>query len=181
MEKSELRKNLIMRLKGISEQERTQSDAAILQNLQALPEWKSAKTVSLFLGGGWEVRTDALFASAIAEGKRVCVPLCRGENMEMRFVRGKEDFVRSTLGVLEAKDTCPLCPPNEIDFLVLPCVACDKKHHRLGRGGGYYDRYLRLCPAPTAALCRKCVLQDALPSDEWDKSVTYVVTDGGIY
>lgn len=71
-------------------------------------------------------------------------------------------------------------PAGEIDFAIVPGVAFDRNLHRLGRGGGYYDRLLpRMhCPAVGAAFAWQIL--DEVPSEPWDRTVDAVVTPDGI-
>ena len=51
-------------------------------------------------------------------------------------------FVPDTMGIASPSSECPYLPPEQVDFAFIPCQAIDSTNHRLGRGGGFYDRFL---------------------------------------
>ena len=71
----------------------------------------------------------------------------------------------------------PVVSPGEIDLVLVPGLAFDRRGYRLGQGGGYYDRYLPQTKAVTVALCRSCFLLDAVPREEHDAPVDLVLTE----
>ena len=79
----------------------------------------------------------------------------------------------------------PLFPPpafpaaerDEIGLAVVPCLAADRDAWRLGRGGGYYDRFLAEHPGRTACLCFRALLRADLPMEETDIVMDLVISD----
>ena len=69
--------------------------------------------------------------------------------------------------------------PGELDLAVVPCVTTTTAGARLGYGGGYYDRFLRLHRCPAMCLCYGRILADELPTDEYDVRMDVVVTENG--
>ena len=70
--------------------------------------------------------------------------------------------------------------PGTLELAVVPCVTAAKDGARLGHGAGYYDRFLRLHACKTICLCYGKMLADALPMDEHDIWMDFVVTEAGI-
>ena len=80
--------------------------------------------------------------------------------------------------------------PCEIDFGVIPCVSCDMEGHRLGHGGGYYDRYLELAEKqvkslakkcfPRAVICRERLMTAKVPAEATDQKMDFVVNENKI-
>ena len=181
-QKKALRRELLATLKAITPAERLRSDALILQALRGMPSYQQASRLFLYVGTAWEVDTRPLIEEALAAGKQVAVPRCLPLGiMEACLIRNLDELrLVPPLGLWEPEEGAPVIEPALLDFAVIPCVACDRSGQRLGRGGGYYDRFLAEQSFTKAALCRQAVLQDSLPTEAFDQRVDYVVTDGGI-
>ncbi|HUU32395.1 MAG TPA: 5-formyltetrahydrofolate cyclo-ligase [Phycisphaerae bacterium] len=82
------------------------------------------------------------------------------------------------LGILEVPDAAPV-PVAEIDVVLVPCQAVDRRGNRLGKGGGFYDRFLADpdLRAETIALAFHEQLLDEVPVAEGDRRVRRLVTD----
>ena len=181
-EKSALRRTVLARLRAMDPAERSSSDREIRRRASQLPSYQDCTVFFCFVGAGWEVDTSPWIAQALAEGRRVSVPLCVGPGiMEARYIRSLEDLRPGAWGIPEPPADNPLCPPAEISFAAVPCVACGRDGIRLGRGGGYYDRFLAGSPFPAAVLCRETALLDRIPRAPWDRPADYVVTESRTY
>lgn len=181
-EKAALRKQTRLKRKQLTPAENAASDQAILERILGLPEYRSAATVFCFVSTPYEIDTLPLLQHALEQGKRLAVPLCVSDGiMEVREIRSLDDLAEGSFGILEPTADCPLVPAEEIDFGVIPCVCCDRQCRRLGKGGGYYDRYLAGRRFPAAAVCRESLLCEAVPTEPTDIPVDMVVTDQRIY
>ena len=177
-EKEALRRALLAKARGLSGAYRRESGAAICANVLEMPQYRRAKVVFAFVGGGWEVDTTPILQAVLAAGKRLCVPLCvEPGRMEARVIEDLSQLIPGSYGILEPPADSPLCPPEEIGFAAVPCLACTRVGIRLGRGGGYYDRFLAGRSFFAAALCREALLAESLPTDPWDMPVDAVVTE----
>ena len=156
-----------------------EESAAACANLIACPEYQRAHTIFCFVGAHAEFDTRAILTDALNSGKRVAVPLCMGRGlMEARQINALSDLVTTaSFGILEPAGRAPLILPEEIDFAVVPCLACDKRGFRLGHGGGYYDRYLENAKFAQALLCHSAQIVDRLPADAWDIAIRLIVTE----
>ena len=158
------------------------SDAAILDRLLSLPEYRSASFLFTYVSLGREVDTHALILHALGCGKRVAVPRCIGDGiMEFCEIRSLDEFAPGRMHIPEPGPGCVSIPLSAADFAVIPCVSCDRDRNRLGHGGGYYDRYLAQTSVPCAALCREALLLDAVCRESHDRSVDMVITERFIY
>ena len=70
---------------------------------------------------------------------------------------------------------------REIDFAVIPCVSCDREGHRLGQGGGFYDRFLAAYRGPAYLICRERLLRSEIPMEPHDAIIHWVVTEKTLY
>ena len=158
------------------------SSRAIAAHLLAMPEYQAAGTVFCFVGSEREIDTRPILEDALAAGKRLCVPLCTGPGiMELRQVTALDQLVPGAYGIPEPPAAAPEVGMDEVDFAVLPCVACNHLGQRLGRGGGYYDRFLSGYRGGTVLLCREKLIREEIPLEPWDMPVPWVLTERGLY
>ena len=155
------------------------SDRVIRERVRALPAWRQAGTVFLYVSVKTEPDTHALIEAALAEGKAVAAPRCLGAGvMEARRVESLDTLVPGAYGLPEPPADAPRIDPQTIDLAVIPCVAADRQGRRLGHGAGYYDRFLAATPAYRLCLCRGPALLDEIPAEAHDLGMDAVVTEG---
>lgn len=175
--KSELRQAYIARLQQSDVNTRLREEKALASKLYDQPEWMGAKVIALTLSQSFEIDTAPLILHARHEGRTVVVPRTL-PHRQMEFVELRENttFEETTFGILEPQDG-RVFGPDKIDLMVVPGVAFTPDGHRLGFGGGYYDRYLSKYPGKTISLALPTQLA---PADEWeneahDQRVDHVV------
>lgn len=151
--KAIIRQNMIKKLKNFDLLEKRHQTEMILSNLTASKTWKSAKKIALYLPQDFEFDLSALFNE---NDKIIVVPKTLPER-KMIFVRFDEkDLVRTKFGILEPTSNVAEIP----DLIVVPGLAWNSSNHRIGFGGGYYDRYLANFSGKTVSLAYDFQLQD---------------------
>lgn len=181
-EKARLRRQALDWLSRLSPQAKQAGDAALFRRFLDLSQVRRARVILLYYGMDTEPDTVQLLPSLWDMGKQVCLPRCLpGNQMEVRLVQRDSPLLRHPYGMLEPSPVCPLVPPDQVDLVLVPGLAFDRSGGRLGRGGGYYDRWLAGCSALTAALCRDGLLLEAIPRLPHDLGVDLVVTETGLY
>lgn len=156
--------------------------AALCAHLVRLPAFVRAGTVCCFVGLPDEPDTRPFLTAALEQGKTLCLPRVRGKGeLELCAVSSLADLTPGVFGILEPRADAPILPPEMLDLCVVPCLAGAPDGHRLGRGGGYYDRLLpRLRPDAAGVLaCRKALLFPLVPAGEQDAACSLVVTEEG--
>lgn len=181
-EKSALRKQIWAELAELSREELDASDAALFENFLSLPEVKRAKTIFAFWGiPGREPNTRLLIEKLLEQGKIVGLPrMLPGRQMEVRRYDPAIPMVKAAFGIEEPSTDCAIIPKEEIDFVLTPAVAYDRRGFRTGFGGGYYDRWLEHFSGVTVGLCREKVLREQVPAEPHDAQVDAVVTDSRV-
>ncbi len=130
-----------------------------------------------------EVDTYYLNEEALKQGKRIIVPYIDPETHEMIATEllSLNYLKEGPFGIYQPEGgLVKPVPLKEIDLVVVPAIAYDKKNMRLGRGKGYYDRFLagaRPSGTKIVGLAFHFQVVDVLPSDPHDKSVFRVITD----
>ncbi len=135
----------------------------------SLQEYKDAATVFAFLSVGSEPPTQEFISRALADGKNLCVPKCfRGGIMEARLITDTSQLKEGMYGIPEPGDDCPVVGADRIDLAVVPGYAFDMDGGRLGKGGGYYDRFLKDFSGFKAGICPAECLVHKVPMEQWD-------------
>ena len=128
-----------------------------------------------------ELDTRLLNETILKAGKKLCLPMITGAGtMEPRQVERLEDLLPGAYGILSPSPTAPQININEIDLVILPGMAFDQKRQRLGRGGGYYDRFLQKYSGPTIAPTRELQMTEEVPCEAWDIRPDVVITESRI-
>lgn len=152
--------------------------AHLLERFAQLPEVRSAHTVMVFCGVGREPDTAPLIRTLLERGQQVALPVCLpGRTLEARVITDETQLVPGRFGIPEPDCTCPAVPRDRIGAILVPGLMADRKGHRLGYGGGYYDRWLAGYEGFTAMVCPAERLVDDLPHEAFDRPVTLVIAD----
>ncbi len=137
--------------------------------------YRKAKTVYGYLPYNQEVRTTPMLEQALADGKRVAVPKVYGD--EMRFIY-LSDLSQVEIGYSSIPEPIADGPvaDDPTALVLMPGVAFDKEGHRIGYGGGFYDKFLAAEPDhPTLALCYAFQVVDHLETEAHDIPVDCVL------
>jgi 5-formyltetrahydrofolate cyclo-ligase len=153
----------------------------VAERLFALPEATSAGTVLLFSSFGSEVATGPMADRWRERGTRILLPYIDGPGMEAAEVRAGDELVRAPYGVREPARQDPV-DPHEVDLVVTPGLAFDRRGHRLGYGGGYFDRYLTRLRHDAVRIGIGFAVQvvERLPVGPGDQRVHLVVTEAEV-
>lgn len=161
-------------LDGIS---RNEASAKVCAQIMQMPCYRRAKTVMAYAAVRGELGLAPVLHDALERGKVVALPRCAGPGIMHAYrISGWGDLESGTYGLLEPKAECPLVEPAQIDLVLVPGTAFDGAGHRLGQGGGYYDRYLLLTQAVRVGVCYDFALLERVPRGEHDLSIHAVVT-----
>lgn len=151
--------------------------SALFAALQSESHFANARTLLLYSALPDEVQINPLFDGLIAQGKTILLPrVVSDTDMELRLYTGADSLQPGAFGIMEP--TGPLYTDYAaIDVAVIPGMAFDADGHRLGRGKGYYDRFLPLIPrAYKIGLCFPWQLVDEVPSDAHDIMMDGVIS-----
>jgi len=181
VEKAQAREEVRRRIRALSREQRREASARIRRRVAELPEFLDAATIMLFVSLPDEVYTLPIITDAMAAGKTVVLPKVDKEarRMDARVLTDVEhDLVPGVFGIPEPVD-CEIAPASAIDLVFVPARAFDRSGNRLGRGAGYYDRYMS-APAFRATRCGiafAAQVLDAVPHDSHDLPVQLLVTE----
>ena len=181
-EKIRLRTVMRAEEKKLGVKYKAESSAAICRHVLAMPEYRDAETVFCFVGRQHEVDTTPLLRQILADGKRLCVPLCVEKGiMELRQISAIEDLIPGSYGIQEPPADALTVSVDDVDLSIIPCLTCDHGGRRLGFGGGYYDRFLGAYRSAAVLVCRERLIREELPVEPHDMPVPWVITERGLY
>lgn len=179
-EKAALRREAARRVAALPDGYLTAAGRAMAAHVTALLEYRRAGTVFAFVSTSREPDTRPLLERILRDGKRLALPACTGPGMmACRLVTDLGALRPGTYGIMEPPERCPVISPEQIGLVIAPCAACDSRGSRLGRGGGYYDRFFAAYTGPALALCPAALLAEDIPMGPWDRPVPLVVTEDG--
>jgi len=171
--KEEMRSILGQKRRILTAEQVAQWSTAIREQLVALPEWQDAKTVMLYYPIQNEVDVRPLLEE-YQDQKTLVLPVAHRHTMELRCYTGHKNLRKGRFGIPEPQGNEYSGP---IDLIVVPGVAFDKKRHRLGSGGGYYDRFLRKFKLTTkVGIAYDFQITKEVPTTFLDQRVSKIVT-----
>lgn len=184
-DKPTLRKIMRERLRAVDETTSNRISRQIAEHILALmASWQPGTTVALF--GGLKNEPDILsqiIPPLMAHGTRLAFFQIEGEKMHALHILTVDDLQRGPMGIWEPKPHCPRIPPEQLDIIFVPGLAFTRDGRRIGRGGGYYDRYLGQpeCTARLIGITTDLQLVNVIPTEGHDKHVQQIITESGLF
>lgn len=177
IKKQELRKNIKQQLKQLDQEEKKELDHAVCEKLFQVPEISEAKNVYAYMSLSWETGTEEILKRFLEQNIRVALPRVSGERMDFYEITSFDDMEEGAFHILEPKSECQKVEWKNACVLV-PGLAFTKEGIRLGKGGGYYDRFFEEEPNhETFALAYEFQIVDAIPSEPHDRPVGQIITE----
>ncbi|MBQ7001034.1 MAG: 5-formyltetrahydrofolate cyclo-ligase [Oscillospiraceae bacterium] len=175
MDKKELRRSIRERKRAMTEEEIVSRSKALGKQFLASEAYKNSKTIYGYLPYNQEVRTVPMLEQALKDGKRVAVPKCYGDEMKFIFMEDLSKVEKGYAGIPEPIADGPVAD-DPTALVLMPGMAFDPQGHRIGYGGGFYDKFLAAEPDhPTLALCYEFQLLPHLETEEHDIPVDHVI------
>ncbi|MFA4843189.1 MAG: 5-formyltetrahydrofolate cyclo-ligase [Candidatus Omnitrophota bacterium] len=177
--KKRIRSKMLLKLKIQKEEGRNRKSRLIQKKLFRTIEFRKAKNIMFYVSFDGEVKTQGMIKEAIRLGKTIAVPVCTKNRMlEACLLEVGAKLVRGPYGTWEpASQRC--LNSKTIDLVVVPGLAFDKRGNRLGRGRGYYDRFLGKLKAKSASvgLAFDFQILPAVPATKKDVAVQRVISN----
>nr|PZN40356.1 MAG: 5-formyltetrahydrofolate cyclo-ligase [Bacillota bacterium] len=199
-EKAALRQEMLARREALDPAAWAEASRRLQAHLLASPLYRRARTILFYWAVRREPGTQEAIRQALAEGKRVVLPRAvrwqgeaptapapawggGGRGLALHLYRGPGDLVPGPYGLWEPDPAAPAVTPGELDLVLVPGVAFDRRGGRLGHGGGYYDRFLPHVPpgVPRVGCCFGFQVVAAVPRGPHDRPVTHLLTEDGLF
>jgi len=179
LSKSELRTKIKEEMTNLDYAKKSIMDEKIRNNIYGLKEYCTAKTILTYVSKDKEVDTIDLITHSISLRKTVSVPLTKKNNssLEIRKIEGLKDLKVGSFDILEPNEHTKIINPKEIELLFIPGLAFGAGCERLGRGGGYFDRFLLGSNGLKIGLAYEFQIFDSLPVQTHDIKMDMIITD----
>ncbi len=171
-------------VEALSSEIRIVLDAQIATHITHLPFWQDAETIFAYVAMDDEVDLHAVLLSAYRGGKAVALPRIDGDGLSFRAVdrtsfERKEGLELHPYGCLQPHESAPELVPDSSSLVLVPGRQFDRTGVRLGRGGGYYDRFLAGLDhaVPTVGVAYTVQVVRSLPHNSDDVPVAIVLSD----
>ncbi len=180
--KDKIRKEILAKLRSQDNSERITKSEQIKRRLFQDKSFKRAESVMFYVGKSYEVDTMSMIEDALGLGKRVIIPVTRTQEKSLipaEIKDPKAELAKGPFGIYEPKkDRMKTVDLKDIDLIIVPGIAFDKKGNRIGHGQGYFDRFLKNLPKkiPTIGLAFKLQLVRSVSAFSWDIPVTKIIT-----
>jgi len=171
-EKQQLRERMLVRLGEMTALERSQESEGVVRQIICCEKFRRARVIYGYAPMGYEPN----WLGAWGGGKVWAFPRCEGEDMNFYEVRDIGELRRGGLGVAEPVGGLVAPAP---DLVFVPGLAFDVWGWRLGRGKGFYDRFLAGCGAYRLGLAFLCQVVNEVPREGHDQRVEGLVTVEG--
>ncbi|MBY8316949.1 5-formyltetrahydrofolate cyclo-ligase [Vibrio fluvialis] len=188
--RQELRKLIRQQRNQLSSDIQYQASQDLIPRFAALPEMQTCHHIALYLSTDGELDTQPLIEWLWSQGKAVYLPVLHpfsaGHLLFLHY-QSSTPMTYNKFGILEPKlDQTLVKPVKELDLICTPLVAFDSHGHRLGMGGGYYDRTLAHWfktgeGAQPMGLAHDCQHVEQLPTEAWDIPLPKIVTPSQIW
>jgi len=179
--KNQLRKKLRAERCLVDSYQRTLFAIEASKHFNASPLFQQSKKIACYFASKEEFDVDPIIELILSANKQCYVPILVEKNLQ--FVRyHKNDLLQpNSYKILEPVNKNEKIEPDQLDLILMPLIGFDFKGHRLGTGGGFYDR--TLSPRPICKLIGvgfEIQHVETLPFDEWDVLLDGVLTEKGL-
>ena len=175
MDKKALRQSIRAQKRAMTEEEIVRRSEALGRLFLESEAYQNAKTIYGYLPYNQEVRTVPMLEQALKDGKQVAVPKVYGDEMKFLYLNDLTAVAKGYSGIPEPIADEPVAD-DETALVLMPGLAFDPQGHRIGYGGGFYDKFLSAEPNhPTLALCYAFQMLPSLETEDHDIPVDYVL------
>ncbi len=175
MDKAILRKQIKEQKRAMTEEQIVAASERLGELFAASQAYQDAKTIYGYLPYNQEVRTVPMLQRALEDGKRVAVPKCYRDEMRFIYLEDLTQVEKGYCGIPEPIADEPVAE-DKTALVLMPGLAFDKEGHRIGYGGGFYDKFLAQEPThPTLALCYAFQMVEHLETEAFDVPVDTIL------
>lgn len=160
----------------------------ITDRVQALPQYTAAKTVMYYIDVRDEARTRQALPGALESEQRIIIPFCVDGELELFHLESMDELSEGAYRILEPREELrevseKRIPVDQLDLILVPGVAFDRRGGRTGHGKGYYDKLLQHArlTTPLVALAFDCQIFPEIPMQSHDIFMDLVVTESTVY
>lgn len=180
-QKNDLRERVLPQRKEIPEDEWLKKSKAILSSLTDTDFFEEANVVHTYVSMNErrEVNTDELIQELFESEKKVVVPITNFSEHSLNHVelRSFGELITNKWGVRDPEVKENEVQAEELDLIIIPMAAADRKGNRLGYGQGFYDRFLKQTEGFKVGLIFSDFLFDEIPAEDFDIKLDVIITE----
>ncbi|HCC51560.1 MAG TPA: 5-formyltetrahydrofolate cyclo-ligase [Porphyromonadaceae bacterium] len=177
-EKELVRKEINRLKQSLSDETAACFSQKICRRLIQTKAFQEANCIALYHSIKGEVETVSLIEEWYQK-KKIALPVISGKDLRFYSYTGKEDTTTGVFGIREPIRSEEITT-EKIDLFIVPGIAFDRNLNRMGRGKGYYDRFLSETEKPIIGLCFGFRLIEHIPTEKHDKKMTMILTEDTI-
>lgn len=175
MNKQQLRQAIRQRKRAMTQEEIEDRSRSLCEKFLNSDNYRRCTCLYGYLPYNQEVRTWPILQQALADGKQVAVPKVYGDEMKFIYLTDLTQVAAGYAGIPEPIADGPVAEQQDA-LVLMPGLAFDPQGHRIGYGGGFYDKFLSREPGhPTVALCYEFQMVDHLETEQFDIPVNTVI------
>ena len=175
MNKQQLRQAIRQRKRAMTQEEIEDRSRSLCEKFLKSDDYRCCTCLYGYLPYNQEVRTWPILHQALADGKKVAVPKVYGDEMKFIYLTDLTQVAAGYAGIPEPIADDPVAEQQDA-LVLMPGLAFDPQGHRIGYGGGFYDKFLSREPGhPTVALCYEFQMVDHLETEQFDIPVDTVI------
>ncbi len=176
IDKAQIRALLLNKRRSLTPEDHACLSKRIVEKLKGLQSLLQAKKPVLFCPFDNEPDITPLFSYVMNKTGSLILPKVKGDSLVLYSIQEINDLEVGSFCIMEPTNGEQI-DPKDVDFILVPGVAFDKKGYRLGFGKGYYDRLLPKTEAFKVGVCYSFQVLKTLPIDPWDVPMDLVVTE----
>ena len=175
VQKKNLRKRVNQYLQNLSEKQKTQYSLALFKLLENQQIFRESKTILLYWSLNNEVYTHD-FIKKWNGHKKILLPVVVGNDLMIKEFDGEKTLIKNHQYPILEPQGLPFKDFSKLDLIIVPGMAFDKSNNRLGRGKGFYDRFLKNTSAYKIGICFPFQLFEQIPVSEHDVKMDAVIS-----
>lgn len=176
--KNEMRRFFLNLRRDMGKEKIEEYSKKIYQNLIKTDLYKNANTIFVYVSMDKEINTEKIIRKSLEDGKEIYVPFIEGKEMKAKRLEKYEDLVEGKFKIKTTKSDISIENP---DLSLVPGLTFDKSKHRIGYGGGYYDKFLEKSKTTSLGLFATPFESIEIPTEEYDIPLDYILTEEGLF
>jgi methylenetetrahydrofolate dehydrogenase (NADP+) / methenyltetrahydrofolate cyclohydrolase len=176
--KNLIRKKIKNKLVTLDSKIAIKKSLKIQENLFNLDFFNKAQKIGIYYSKENEVSTINLISKLLKKNKTVIIPKINNSKLEFKKINSLKDLEKGSFDIFEPLAKCKNINPKELDLIIIPCIAIDEKGNRIGRGKGFFDKFLsRNKNIKTICLAYELQILPKIDPENHDQKIDIIVSE----
>ncbi len=180
-DKNILREQIKKQRKALSHEQITGMSEKITAHVTASAAYKNSRCICVYIAAFNEPRTIPLIKAALADGKRICIPVSDTDTftLTLSYIEKTDELISGAYGIPEP-ETIDIADPADVDLILVPGIVFDENGSRIGFGKGFYDRLLAGTASTKIGICYSFQICGGISADTHDIPMDMLATEKGV-